>query len=133
LLLALCFVRCNIDGFELKFADIFYSNKMVQIWGIRKDTRNLKGQLKKMNYPARRSAMFQRYLLEFYDDRASTKYLCSGFAHVLDNPCNDMDLQQIRNSSISGNKIVKTFSYQGSSALPRNIQKANLLSMRSLS
>jgi hypothetical protein len=42
LLLALCFVDCNIDGFELKFADILYSNKTVQIWGTRKDTRDLK-------------------------------------------------------------------------------------------
>jgi hypothetical protein len=54
--------------------------------------------------------MFQPYLLELYGDRGSTKYLCSGFAHVLDNTCNDIDLQQIRNSSISGNTIVKTFS-----------------------
>jgi hypothetical protein len=57
--------------------------------------------------------MFQRYLLELYGNRASTKYLCSGFAHVLDNAGNDIDLQQIRDGSISGNKIVKTFSYQG--------------------
>ena len=107
--LALRFVRCDIDGFELKFADIFYSNETLQVWGIRKDTRDLKGQLKKMNDPGRRSAMFQRYLLELHGDRASTKYLCSGFAHVLDNACNDIDLQQIRDGSISGNKIVKTF------------------------
>jgi hypothetical protein len=111
--LALRFVRCDIDGFELKFADIFYSNETVQLWGVRKDTRDLKGQLKKMNDPARRSAMFQRYLLELYGDRASTKYLCSSFAHVLDNACNHIGLQQIRDGSISGNKIVKTFSYPG--------------------
>jgi hypothetical protein len=115
--LALRFVRCNIDGLELKFADIFYSNKTVQIWGTRKDTRDLKGHLKKMNDPARCSAMFQRYLLELYGNRASTKYLCSGFAHVLNNAYNAINLQQIRNGSISGNKIVKTFSYQGQQLL----------------
>jgi hypothetical protein len=49
--LALCFDRCNIDGFELKFADIFYSNKTLQVWGIRKDTHYLKGLLKKLNNP----------------------------------------------------------------------------------
>jgi hypothetical protein len=111
--LALRFVRCDVDGFELKFADIFYSNETIHLWGTRKDTRDLKGQLKKMNDPCRRSAMFQRYLLELYGDRASTKYLCSGFAHVLDNASNDIDLKQIRDGSISGNKIVKTFSYPG--------------------
>jgi hypothetical protein len=107
--LSLCFVHCDIDSFKLKFADIFYSNKMVQIWGIRKDTHDLKGQLKKMNGPARRSTMFQHYLLELYGDHTSTKYLCSGFAHVLDNACNDINLHQIRDGSISGNNIVKTF------------------------
>jgi hypothetical protein len=111
--LALRFLRVGIDGFELKFADIFYSLDLIQIWGIRKDTRDLKGQLKKMLDPGRRSAMFQRYLSELYGDRASTKYLCSSFAHLLDIAGNDIDLQQIRDGSISGNKIVKTFSYQG--------------------
>ena len=42
--LALCFVWCNIDGFELKFADIFYSNDSIHLWVIHKDTRDLKGQ-----------------------------------------------------------------------------------------
>jgi hypothetical protein len=36
--LALRFDHCDKDGFELKFADIFYSNKTLQVWGIRKDT-----------------------------------------------------------------------------------------------
>jgi hypothetical protein len=71
--LALCFVRAAINGFELKLSDIFYSNKSIHIWGIQKDTRNLKGQLKKMNNPGQRSAMFQRYLLELYGNHASTK------------------------------------------------------------
>jgi hypothetical protein len=66
-----------------------------------------------MNNPACRSAMFQRYLLELHGDPGSTKYFCSGFAHVLDKACNDNDLQQIRDGSISSNKIVKIFSYQG--------------------
>jgi hypothetical protein len=82
---ALRFDCCDIDGIELKFADIFYSNKTFQVWGTRIDTRDLKGQLKKMADPGRRSAMFQRYLLELHGDRASTKDLCGGFAHVLDN------------------------------------------------
>jgi hypothetical protein len=107
--LALCFIRATIDGLELKFANIFYSSQYIHIWGIQNDTRNLKGQLKKMNNPGQRSTMFQRYLLQLYGDRASTKYLCSSFAHVLDNASNDIDLQQIRDRSISGNKIVKTF------------------------
>jgi hypothetical protein len=63
--------------------------------------------------PGQRSAMFQQYLLELYGNRASTKYLCSGFAHVLNNASNDINLQQICDGSISGNKIVKTFSYTG--------------------
>jgi hypothetical protein len=72
--LALCFVLAAIDGFELNFADIFYSNQSIQIWGIQKDTHDLKGQLKKMkNGPGRRSSMFQRYLLELYSDCTSTK------------------------------------------------------------
>jgi hypothetical protein len=50
--LALRFVRCAINGFELKFGDVFYSNDSIHLWGIRKDTRNLKGQLKKMNEPS---------------------------------------------------------------------------------
>jgi hypothetical protein len=73
--------------------------------------------------PGQCSAMFQRYLLELHGDRASTKYLCGGFAHVLDNVCNNIDLQQIRDGSISGNKIVKSFSYQGkppSTDLPKS-------------
>ena len=113
--LSLRLVRVNLDGFELKFADIFYSLDLIQIWGIRKDTRDLKGQLKKIHHPGRRSAMFEQYLLELYGDRASTKYLCSGFVHLLDISVNEIDLQQIRDGSISGNKIVKTFSYQGKS------------------
>jgi hypothetical protein len=128
-LLALCFVRCDIDGFELKFADI-YSNETIHLWGIRKDTRNLKGQLKKMNDPGRRSAVFQRYLVELYGDRASTKYLCSGFAHVLDNASNDIDLKQIRDGSILGNKIVKTFfRILGRGSRPTK-QKATFWSLR---
>jgi hypothetical protein len=86
----------------------------------------------KFEDPARRSAMFQCYLLELHGDHASTKYLCSGFAHVLDDACNDINLQQICDGSISGNKIVKTFLTKAS-ALPRNIQKANLLNLRRLS
>jgi hypothetical protein len=106
--LALRFVRVDIDGIELKFADIFYSNESIQIWGIRKDTRDLKGQLKKMNDPGRRSAMFQRYLLELYGDRASTKYLCSGFAHVLDNASNDIDLHMTLGPTIKSPKNTVT-------------------------
>jgi hypothetical protein len=71
--LALCFVRCDIDGFELKFAYIFYLNDTKHLWGTCENTRDLKGQLKKMNDPGCCSAMFQRYLLKLYGDHASTK------------------------------------------------------------
>jgi hypothetical protein len=121
--LALCFVWATIDSFELKFTDIFYSNKSIHIWGIQKDTFDLKGQLKKMNDQGRCSAMFQRYLLELYGDGASTKYLCSSFVHVLNNATNDIDLLQIRDGSISGKKIlVKTFLYPGK-GLSTNLPK----------
>jgi hypothetical protein len=93
--LALSLVRAAINGLELKFANVFYSNECILIWGIRKDTRDLKGQLKKMNDLGHCSAMFQRYLLELYGNRASTKYLCIGFAHVIDNASNDINWQQI--------------------------------------
>jgi hypothetical protein len=54
--LALRFVHANIDSIELKFADIFYNIKCLQMWGIHKDTYDLQGQLKKMHDPGRRSA-----------------------------------------------------------------------------
>jgi hypothetical protein len=53
----------------------------------------------------------------------STKYLCSGFTHVLDNASNNIDLQQIRDGSISGNKMVKTFLYPGK-GLSNNLPKS---------
>jgi hypothetical protein len=71
--LAIRFVQAAIDGLELKFANFFYSNQYIHIWGIRKDTCNLTGQLKKMNGPGQRSAMFQCYLLELYGDCAQYK------------------------------------------------------------
>ena len=49
--LALRFVHVKINGFKLKFANIFYSHDSIQICGIQKDIHNLKGQLKKMNDP----------------------------------------------------------------------------------
>jgi hypothetical protein len=76
-----------------------------------------------MNNPGQCSAIFQRYLLELCGDCTSKKYLCSGFTHVLDNASNDIDLQQIRDGSISGINIVKTFLYPGkglSTDLPKS-------------